>query len=607
MLDYLDRSNLFLTPLDVGRQWYRYHHLFADLLRSQLQKSLGEKDVAGLHLRASEWHEQNGLTLEAIHHASMAIDDERVERLIAEHYMELVNRDEMSSVRFWMGKLSKELVYRRPWLCLYEALSRSWFGHLEEANMLLSEAEKHIQSELLAPGAHSMLGYHAYIKSRVTAMQGETRQAIEFCLTAREKIPADNLALQNEVSITLGYEYFLYGDFESANQCLYETIRSGYIARAVNNPVAAYALLARMQVYQGQLHKAYHLLQMAAQLIQEADGQYLGATGLVEVGIAVLLCEWNELDAALERVKKGLDFLHFWGKTDDFCLAYITLWRIQLALGNRMEAEGAMEKAAQLMQTRGLFSEARRAVEAAQLKMWLAQGDWLSVERWATMHAKRLDSQDPFRYEDELFHITQTRVLITKKKLDEANHILSYLEESVLGGGRQGRLIEIMILKALAKQAMGETMKAHTALTNSLALAEPGGYVRIFLDEGQPLRTLIARWLAEASTSPLRNYAIHLFSQFDVELNMFAAAQEKVSTTIDPLANSVQALVEPLSRRELEVLRIIALGKTNKEIAQQLVIAPGTVKAHTASIYRKLNAANRTEAVARARQLDILD
>ena len=174
ILEYLERANLFLVPLDDERQWYRYHHLFADLLRTQLQKSLGDQGVARLHLRAAAWHEQNGLILEAIHHASVASDDEMVERLIEQNYLEMMNRGEMSWVRSWTGNLSKELVYRRPWLCLYEAMNRAWFGQLDEANLLLDEAEKRIRAEVSAPGAQSMLGYHAYVKSRVTAMQGDT-------------------------------------------------------------------------------------------------------------------------------------------------------------------------------------------------------------------------------------------------------------------------------------------------------------------------------------------------------------------------------------------------------------------------------------------------
>jgi LuxR family maltose regulon positive regulatory protein len=610
ILKYLERANLFLMPLDDERQWYRYHHLFADLLRTQLQKSLGVEGVARLHLRAASWHEQNGSILEAIQHASMASDDEMVERLIKQNYLEMMNRGEMSWVRFWMGKLSKELVYRRPWLCLYEAMNRSWFGQLEEANLLLSEAEKRIRAEtsaeVSAPGAQAMLDYHAYVKSRVTAMQGDTRRAIEFCLKARENTPADNLGLQIDFSITLGYEYFLYGDFVNATKTLHETIQLGNIVRAVNNPVAAYCVLARLQVYQGRLHDAYDLLKKAAQLIHETGGQFPGVFGLVEVGIAALLCEWNDLEAALIRLKGGLDYLPSWGKVDDLCLAHTTWFRIQLARGDWTEAASAIEKAAQLIQTRGVFSEAGSAVEAAQVKLWLVQGDWLAVDQWAATLEKRFGSPDPFRYEDELTHITQARIFMAQNKPDEAIRLLTCLEESARSGGRQGRLIEIIILKALALQTVGDSTQADIALKKSLALAKPEGYVRVFLDEGRPMQMLLAQWLAHASSGPLRDYAIHLLSQFDAEQHVGTAAQAKVSPAGDPSAISGQALIEPLSQRELEVLHLIALGRTNQEIAQQLIIAPGTVKAHTASIYRKLDVANRTEAVARARQLGIL-
>ena len=596
ILEYLERANLFLVSLDDERIWYRYHHLFADLLRTQLQKSLGDEGIARYHLRASEWYEQNSFPIEAIQHASLASDSERIERLIEKNYLVMLNRGEMSGIRSWMGKLSKELVTRRPWLCLYEAFSRSWFGQLEEATLLLNEAEKRIRSEVSAPNTQAMLGYHAYVQSRVTAMQGDTLRAIELCRVARENIPADNLGLQIEVGITLGYEYFLYGDFINANKTLHAMIQSACAVGAINNPIAASAILARVHVLQGSLHTAYDLFQKAAQLIPESAGQYLGAIGLVEVGIAALLCEWNDVETALVRVKKGLDFLPSWGKADDLSLAYITLSRIQLALGNQADAVGALEKAVQLTQTCGIFSEARSTVETTQVKMWLTQGEWLAVDHWIATLENRVRSHDPFRYENELNHITLARVFIAQNKLDGAIRLLSRLEESAQSGGRQGRLIEIMILKALALQAVGNITQAGLALTKSLTLAEPSGYVRVFLDEGQPMQILLVQWLARAGAGPIRDYAVHLLSKYKAEPHTMAP--EKVSPD--------SGLAEPLTQRELEVLHLIATGRTNEEIAQQLIVARGTIKAHTASIYRKLEVANRTEAVARARQLGIL-
>ncbi len=597
MLERLERRNLFIAPLDDDRVWYRYHHLFADLLHTQLAKSCGDQGIAALHLRASEWYEQNGSILDAILHASFASDFERIERLIEQNYIEMMNRGEMASIRFWMGQLTKESVYRRPWLCLYEAFSRSWFGQLEEANALLHEAEKGIQAQAAAPGTKAMWGYHAYVKSRVTAMQGDTRRAIEHCLTAREKVSADNLGLQIEIGITLGYECFLDGDFANASKTLDDTIRACYAVRAINNPVAAYALLARMRVVQGRLADAHGLVQKAAQLIRETEGQHLGAVGLVEIERAALMCEWNDAEAALGRMKQGLDFLPLWGKADDLCLAYTTLARIQLALGNRAEAAGAIEKAAHLVQTCGVFSEARNAVEAAQVKLWLAQGDGLALDRWAAAVEKRLSLSDAFRYEDEWARITQARVLVAQNKPNAAIRLLSCLEESARSGGRQGRLIEILILQALALQKQGDPAQALAVLATSLALAQAEGYVRVFVDEGSPMQSLLAQWAAHAGDGPLREYARHLLSQFGAAPEGLAAAQSRVSPT--------GGLVEPLTPRELEVLQLICAGDSNQAIAEKLVITVSAVKKHAGNVLGKLGVTSRAQAMVKARQLGL--
>ena len=596
-LNYLEKANLFLVPLDDERVWYRYHHLFADLLRTQLQRLLGAQGVAKLHIRAADWHGQNGSILEAINHASMASDDERVERFIEQHYMEMVSRGEMSGYRFWTGKLSKELVYRRPWLCIYEAYSHSWFGELDEADFLLEVAEERIRSEISASDAQSMQGQLAYVKSRVTAMRGDIQRAIEFCLAAREYVPASNLALQLDTHITLGYEYFLAGDYANASQILNEAIRLDITAGAIIYTVAASCILARLVAVQGLLNKSYDTYQMAAQSIPQAGGEHRDARALVEVGIADVLCEWNELDAALAHVKQGIALLPFWGKADDFALAYITLVRIHLAQTNRSEATEIVDKANQLIQARGVFSEARNTVEVAQVKLWLAQGDLQAANRWVATLEKRFGAHDLFGFENEQAHITQARVFIAQNKPNEAIGLLSNLEETARSAGRMGRVIEILLLEALALREIGDSEHAFLALTKCLTLAEPEGYVRVFLDEGQPMQMLLAQWLAHASAGPLRDYAVRLLSAFDAQPQP-PAPQEKVHPTED--------LVQQLSQRELEVLHLMALGKTNQEIARQLIVSPGTVKAHTSSIYRKLEVANRTEAVARARDLAIL-
>ena len=429
-------------------------------------------------------------------------------------------------------------------------------------------------------------------------MRGDIDQAIELCLAAREYISADNLALQFDTLVTLGYEYFLSGDYANAGRILAEAIRSSIAAEAIIYTVAASCLMARLYAVQGLLNKSYDTYQMAAQSIPEASGEHRDARALVDAGFADVLCERNDLDAALVHVKQSLALLPLWGKVDDLALAYVTLARIRLAQANRGDAIEAVEKAIQLIQTRGVFPEARRAVEIAQVKLCLALGDFQAADRWAVSQEERLGSDARFRFENELTRITQARVYIARNKPNEASALLSYLEETARSAGRMGRVMEILLLKASALQEIGDSEHALLALTECLALAEPEGYLRIFLDEGQPMQLLLAQWLAHAEAGPLRDYCLHLLSQFDAEPQTITATQEKDSPTGD--------LVDPLSQRELEVLHLIALGRTNEEIAQQLVVARGTVKAHASHIYRKLDVANRTEAVTRARQLGIL-
>ena len=605
-LEYLEKVNLFLVPLDDKRIWYRYHHLFADLLRAQLGTSLDADEIAKLHIRAAVWHGQNGSILEAIYHAALASDPEMVERFIKQNYMELVSRGEMSGMRFWIGKLKRELVYNRPWLCIYEAYSHSWFGDLDEAAQLLVEAEKRIRAKVSTPDVQSIWGHLIYVKSRVTAMRGDIHQAIVYCLESREHIPASNLALQLDTRITLGYEYFLSGDYANASHILNETIQMGTTVGAIINTVAASCVMARLYANQGRLHKAYNLYQTTAQLIPDEDDQHLGARSLLEIGIAGLLYEWNDLDAALVHMNEGLRLISSWDKADDLILAYITLAQIYLTQANNREATEVVEKAFHLVQTRGVFSEARHAVECVRVRLWLSQGDLRAANRWVASQNERFSSDDISKFENELIYFSIARVKIATNKPNQAIGLLLHLEENAQSGGRNGRLIEIMLLKALAMQRMGDTEQAMHVITKSLTLAEPEDYLRIFLDEGQPMRMLLTQWLEHFSSNPLREYATHMLSNFDAEQQTFMATQKKDYSTGGLSVNAGQVLVEPLSQRELEVLQLIALGKTNQEIAQHLVVARGTIKAHAASIYRKLDVTNRTEAVARARTLGIL-
>lgn len=594
----LEQKNLFVVPLDDERRWYRYHHLFADLLRARLPQTLSNQEIVMLHTRAARWYENNGLAHAAVHHASLTSDHAWVERLIEQNYMEMFQRRDSSSIRLWTADVDREEIFKRPRLSLHEAMWRSWTGQLDVADIYLNEAEKRIQQLSSDTDTRAMLGHLAYVRSRVIAMRGNVPRAIELSLLARDYTPSSNQALLGGIGVMLGYAYYLHGDLVKAIQVLDETIQTGVAVGAINSTMGAYCVLARLYAIQGKLHRARDLYREAEVFASTAGDQDLGVKGLAGVGLADLYYEWNDLEQAFNHVKQGMAYIPYWSKADDMVLATTTLARIQQAQGETTLALETIEKGTQLIHTRGIFSEAHQALVTTDMRLRLAQGDIPTVNRWARSIEARPDEEQPYRFENELTHLTLARAYIAQQQSSRALELLAKLAVRAESGARTGRLIEILNLEALAKQALGDQTAALATIARSLALAEPEGYARLFLDEGQPMRMLLTQWLARADTAPQHGYAAHLLDHFDAELAQTTEAQEANAANGD--------LIEPLSSREREVLDLIALGLTNKEIAERLFVAPGTIKAHSSNIYRKLDVGNRTEGVARARELGIL-
>ena len=514
ILEYLERSNLFVSALDNDRCWYRYHHLFADLLRARLQRLLGERDIAQLHIRACDWHERNGSTLEAIYHASMAEDNERVEHLIKKNYLEMVNRGEMSWLRFWTGNLSKELVQKRPWLCIYEAQNHAWFGELDEAEKLLDEAEKRIQGGSLTTDDMTMLGHLTYVRSRIIAMRGDNHRGIQYCLKAREMIPESNLALHLDINMTLGYEYFLNGDYVKASSCLGDTMRMSISNDSIINMVAAHCVMARLVSIQGQLRKSYEYYQSAANFIPEVSGQHLGAKALIEVGLAEAYYEWNDLQSACAHLEQGLALMPWWGKSDDFALAYLLQMKINLAQGDLDNAVESLNKAIQLTQTRGMFSEARNATEIAQVRLWLINCEIAKAAAW--LEKSQIEKGDPLEVWCESKNIASIRVMIILRKFAEAQNLLTRLISSAEGDGRNHHLIKMLILQADLFHTTGQTQDALETLHRALSLSQPEKYLRVFLDEENIMHLLIhgndlGFWL----NKPIGDYINTLLAGFD--------------------------------------------------------------------------------------------
>ena len=396
------------------------------------------------------------------------------------------------------------------------------------------------------------------------------------------------------ISFALASAYDGAGDLDRAVSAYAEHIR---LSRSVAN-LTGISILIRLSGalrLLGRLREADAACRDALAFVQARGMSRLPAVGILHVAMSEVLVEQNELESAESHLAQGFELGKWSGRLDAAKNATCAVSRLRQARG---DTDGAL---AAIREAESALGEpqpplARAELLALRARVLIRQGALREAAR-CVEEAARLAGRDRGQT-GELVALAASRVLLAQREPDEA---IAQVTRSIAIAEQRGRLgvaLELRILRSLAHARRGDPQAAEADLARALALAEPEGYVRIFLDEGEPLRMLLAQWLAHAGDSPLREYAGHLLSLFDVESQMPVPPQK----TVYPAGG----LIEPLSERELEVLHLIALGKTNKAIARQLFIAPGTVKAHTASIYRKLDVANRTEAVARARQLGIL-
>jgi LuxR family maltose regulon positive regulatory protein len=403
--------------------------------------------------------------------------------------------------------------------------------------------------------------------------------------------------------------------------------------------VSGQSFLAQVFQAQGQLPRARAILNEA---LAEASKQGVSSRAYVARAynsLACVLYEQNEIEAADRLISEAIEITRNWPNPNHMVYSFVLQARVQVALDHLEGARTTIEKAEQIRRNANLSARLHLTVEAEMIRVWLAlqaagasfvPGDPLAEQSsnllasWKSELANLPTSHDPLLDEcTETAAITLSRVSLASGRADEALTFLEPVTRKALAAGHITTAIRTLVLSAVAWQgktarvAKGDNLSClgFNELEKALNLAEPGGYARTFLDEGQPMQNLLANWLARVKDHPLRVYANHLLTQFGaaplhtqqpavfVEQYQFAS----ISGPVDPGVRTANfGLVEPISQRKLEVLHLMALGKTNQEIASELVVATGTIKAHAASIYRKLDVANRTEAVTRARQLRIL-
>jgi LuxR family maltose regulon positive regulatory protein len=604
-LEMLERANLFILPLDDERRWYRYHHLFADLLRQRLGQQHPER-VPTLHMRASRWYEQHGYVDEAIEHALRAQELARAAHLIERVADDVWARGEYTRLRRWLDGLPVERVLAKPKLCIFRAWDLFASGWQDEAERLLQAAglahdsgtDRATHTESLPPdrshssarlsvrgGAAGIQAWMAaYRRHDVSGLIQQLRQALEH-------LPERDLDWRSGAATTLGDVYAFSGDMPAAHQARLEALRASEAAGNTYLFLYNSAKLALNLMIQGRLHQVQELCQ---QRVRCADERGMAQTAVVGWLLAIwgeVLAEKNELDRALDLVEQSIELTEHSGEVTMLGWSCASLTRVLFSRGDMASAEAIVRKMDQVARESIVPTWIMSLNAAWRSRIWLAQDKVEAAAQWARERGLEPDHVPEHLSAYEYFALA--RILIAQGRWEEASTLLQRMLQPAEAGGSTTRVIEILSLQALALQAGGDTTRALVALERALTLAEPEGFVRIFADEGPVMARLLYEALARGIAP---EYARRLL----------AACPMTEAEQAGPPDAPESDLIEPLSEREREVLHLIAEGLTNPEIGSRLFLSVHTVKTHARNIYGKLGVHNRTEAVTRARALGIL-
>jgi len=613
ILESLDGANLFLISLDDERVWYRYHHLFDDLLQKRLDLHKHEF-VSGLHLRAAEWYKENGWISEALDHFLKAEDHPGAADLIEENARALLERSELATFMSWVDVLPETEVLCRPRLCVYHAwalrLSGSPFDVVESR---INDAQAAIKTYVKFQKNQTSNEDSAVLKDQIEQFQGHIfalqsfqhlyKEDIHSVLDLTQQAQAINLEenfVLASISFARGWALRFSGDLESAYQAFADTAKYSLESGNIYLAVAGTCRAAYGRVLGGELGRAYDEFQKSVDLATRQDGTHYPVVGYAFVYMGGIQYEWGKLEPAKRFLREGIELCGKVGYIMDQVVGLVTLAQVHKAVGDSDAIKETMDKANNLAQKMKSYIYVRRWVENTQVRLWKVQEKWHEMANWIQTCGMTVD--DALDYNRDLEHIILARALVysginqpTGTHLQDAVPLLSRLLDKARSAKWMGKAIEILILQTLTHQALGSDREAMTALNLALSMAEPVGYIRLFVDEGPPMEELLLQVASDYDENRYVNKLLDAFKS-PVELG------QPPST----VARSPSPLAEPLSDREREVLELMASGKTNQEIAADLIIAVTTAKKHVSNIIGKLGVTNRTQAVARVRDLNLM-
>ncbi|WP_338042710.1 LuxR C-terminal-related transcriptional regulator [Paenibacillus fonticola] len=582
MLEYLERANLFVVPLDNEKRWYRYHHLFAELLRNRLSRDIHlnlAADVRGvpdLYIRASMWHEDNGLEMEAFQYAAAAKDTDRAARLMEGKGMPLLFRGAAAPVMKWLDSLQDKEFNARPSLWVMYASALLLSGQMNGVEQKLHAVETAVIELEQDSVTKDLIGHIACIRATLAVSNHQADKIIAESLRALEYLHPDNLPVRTSTVWSMGYAYQLQGNRAAAGKAYAEAL-------SLSQNIGHVMITIMSTLGLGNIQEAENLLYMAAEtynrVLKVATDSPMLVTCEANLGLARIHYEWNNLDAAMLYGQRSIQLAKQFENMDRVIAGEIFLAKIRIGRG---EGTAAMLDQAEHIARQHHFMNHIPKIAEVQVQLLLQQGHLRLAGHLAKKY--KLD-------------FCQARVHLAQGDATSSIAVLQPLGEQMEAKGLKDERLKVLILQAIALDLQAETFEAVQIIIEVLIMAEPGGFIRIFMDEGLPMWKLLCE---AANQVKMTTYLNKLLAEFKTE------AEKRESNYNQGKAHSNKLLIEPLSERELEVLYLIAQGHSNLEISKKLFIALATVKGHNRMIFDKLQVKRRTEAVARARELGLL-
>jgi len=594
MLERIERAGLFLIPLDDVRGWWRYHHLFADLLRVRLAAVSGPAVVHELHSAAARWHDQHGLADDAIRHAVAAGDVTGAARLIERYFDEGYLTGERATLQRWLSAVPREVASRRPRLRLAQTFAALVYADVDAAEALLSGVESDDTDERFSPSvgeAASLLvnlpaGF-AICRAWLAYLRGEPEAMAAYAAQARGRLREGQLMLESIYRLNLALADWLCGKLGDAERGFADLVVRWRSMGESSLAARSCAFIGQVQRDQGRLDDALRTYTQLVGIAEDPRQPRPPVAAYGYVGMAEVAYQRDELADAFGHATQAIARGRQLSESEPLASGLMILAWIRQANGDRAGAVAALEEAEGVAPSPAV-ANLLNPIPAQRARLLLAQGDLAAGVRWAS--ARGLSPDDEPSYLREQEYLVLVRILLAQGDPAAALALLDRMHGPAAGQERTGSVIELLALRALALAAKGSSAQAMDALREALTLGRSQGYVRVFADEGPPMASLLAR-------------------VDGVPADYLARVRRACGVPAGPGRSdqrSAQPLVDPLTGRELEVLALLAAGTPNQAIADQLVVTVDTVKKHVTHVLAKLNATNRTEAVARARHLGLL-